>query len=432
MPTRPSPGEPSLEDAEDALVDGDRTFAPGTARAALANPTFRKVYFGAFASNIGTWMQNVVLAALAYDLTGSSVFVGIITFAQLGPLLLLSVVGGALADLIDRRRLLIIVAFEQLAFSLILALLVRPEEPPKVALVAVVFAIGAGQAVFAPTYTAMLPSLVGRENLSGAIALNSAQMNGSRVIGPAIGGIAFAAVGASWVFAGNALTYLFIVGAMLAVRLPETAYPAPGGQGWRRLASGFGIARRDQVVRRCLITISTFSLFSLVFVTQLAVLAADNLGISPRSSAYGALYACFGLGAVAGALSIGTVFASRSKPAIVRAGLIAFAATLTAFAVLRQPAPAFPVAVLVGFCYFATTTSLSTVLQEQLDEAVRGRVMALWIMGFGGIVPIGSLLAGPVIDATSITTVVLFGAACALGLSFYARVDEPDVALRAG
>src|SRR5690606_23183515 len=138
---------------------------------------------------VGTWMQNVVLGALAYDLTDSPTFVGIVLFAQLGPMLLLSVVGGALADAVDRRRLLISVAATQLVLSFVLAAVAAPDRPNQLALVVVVFAIGIGQALFNPAYSAMLPQLVDRRDLPGAIALHSAQMNGSRVIGPVIGAV---------------------------------------------------------------------------------------------------------------------------------------------------------------------------------------------------------------------------------------------------
>ena len=121
-----------------------------------------------------------------------------------------------------------------------------------------------------------------------------------------------------------------------------------------------------------------------------------------------------------GALSIGTVLVHRSKPRIVRTGLASFAVLLAAFALARQQALAYPVALAVGFSYFAVVTSLSTILQAHLSDVVRGRVMALWMMAFGGTVPVGVLVAGAVADFTSITNVVLFGAGVALVLAFYA------------
>jgi MFS family permease len=428
-----TPPPSDVEDAEDVLldgvtgVDGEPTYVPGSARAAMRHATFRRVYYGAFLSNVGTWMQNVVLGALAYDLTKSSTFVGIIVFAQLGPMLALAMVGGLLVDIVDRRRLLTIVTMSQLVLSFGLAAAVAPDEPNKVLLVALVFAIGVGQAIFAPAYAAILPQLVDREDLPGAISLNSVQMNASRVVGPVIGALLDSAFGAPAVFAGNGLSYLFVVAAIMTVRLPPPAATDDGSRGLRRLTAGFGIARRDVVVRRCLVTICTFSLISLTFVGQFPVIADRNFGIDERSSAYGALYACMGIGAVAGALSIGTVFSRRSKERITRFALVAFAASLSGFALLRSPAPAYPMAVVLGMAYFALITSLSTVMQSRVEHHERGRVTALWIMGFGGTVPIGNLIAGPVIEATSVTVVMLVGAAWALVLTAYARlsVDAP-------
>jgi MFS family permease len=413
------------EDAEDALVDGDRAFEAGSARRALRHRTFRRVYIGAFLSNIGTWMYTVVLGALAYHLTESSTFVGLVVFAQLGPLLLFSTFGGLLADRLDRRRLLIVVSLSQLVLSLALAAVVAPDEPNKVAMLAVTFGIGMGQAVFGPTYAALLPQLVGREDLAGAVSLNSAQMNASRVVGPVIGAFLYSLVGAPAVFAGNAVSYLFVVGAVMGLHLPPPPRDRNASKGLRALGDGFRIARRDTLVWRCLVTIFVFSLVSLPFVGQFPVLAERNLGIDEEAAAYGVLYACFGCGGLLGALAVGTVFSRLAKARVATAALVGFAASLTVFALLRTPAPAFPVATLVGFGYFCFITSLSTVLQEQLGDHERGRVMALWIMGFGGTVPLGNLVAGPLIDRTSITLVMLFGAACALLLTQYARLEAP-------
>jgi predicted MFS family arabinose efflux permease len=337
-----------------------------------------------------------------------------------------------LADVFDRRKLLMAVAVEQGLLSLLLAWVVSADDPSRVAIVAIVFGIGMGQAVYGPTYSALLPALVGPRGLPGAISLNSAQMNGSRVIGPVIGSFLDHAAGAGAVFSLNAATYLFVIGSMLIVRLPAPVRSNDEPQGVARLVSGFRIARADPIVSRSLVIIATFSLLSLPFVGQLPVVAARNLGIDPRSSAYGALYTCFGTGAMLGALSIGTVFSARSKERVVRASLLAFAVFLAVFAVLRSPGPAFGAIALLGLAYFALITSLSTVLQQRLEDSTRGRVMALWIMGFGGTVPVGNLLAGPVIEATSVTAVLLFGVVVAVALASYAGGLDPGRVSAAG
>jgi predicted MFS family arabinose efflux permease len=183
-------------------------------------------------------------------------------------------------------------------------------------------------------------------------------------------------------------------------------------------------ARQDTVVGRCLVIIFVFSLLSLPFITQLPTIADENLGIAPKSVTYGLLYGAFGMGAVVGALSIGTVFAGSSKARLTRYGLLAFAGFLTLFAVLGAPAPSFPTIFGLGAVYFAVITSLSTVLQQDLDDSVRGKVMALWIMGFGGTVPIGGLLGGLISEQLNITPVMLGGAAVAVGLAAYARLER--------
>jgi MFS family permease len=415
------------EDAQDALLEGDRSFTPGTARAAWSHRTFRTVYLGAFASNVGTWMQNVVLGAIAYDLTKSGVFVGLIIFAQLGPLLLLSIVGGMLADTVDRKKLLMILTLEQSLFSGVLALVVVGHAPSKVLLFGVTLVIGIGNALYAPVFSAVLPVLVPRRDIAGAISLNSAQMNGSRVVGPVIGSFLYAHYGPSWVFVLNSLSYAAVIVALTRVTLPKP--PASGTHGLHRLLEGFRVARADRVVGRVLVVIFTFSLFSLPFITQMPKIAGDHLGIAPKSSAYGLLYASFGLGAVIGALSIGTVFAKTSKPLLTRVGLVGFAAFLTTFGLLRSAAPAYPIIFGLGLVYFAVVTSLTTVLQADLEDRVRGKVMALWIMGFGGTVPFGGLAGGWLIQRVGITPVLSGGAVVALALAWYADLRRRGPAI---
>ncbi|MBW3644227.1 MAG: MFS transporter [Actinobacteria bacterium] len=396
---------------------------PGTARAALAHRDFRIVFWGSFASRLGTWMQHVTLGAYALELTGSATFLSLVLFAQLGPMLFLPVLGGALADLVDRRRLLIAAQAEQLLGTAVLAVLVAGGEPSQGALLAVVGVIGVGAAIHAPAYDAVLPALVGRADLAGAVSLNSTQMNLARVTGPALGGLVFAGFGAAAVFALNAATYLFVIAALVAVRIPPLVRADENGR-WARLSGGFGVARRDPLVRRCLVTMAAFALFCMPFIGQMPTLASRNLGIEPSSVAYGLLYTCFGLGAAVGAGSIGTFLAARPKEQLVRVGLVAFAGALAVLALLRTPLPAYPVILVVGFCYFGTVTSLAVVLQQRLDDAVRGRVMALWTMAFGGTIPLGLLAAGPLVETFSISWVMGYGVVAALALAAYANLPR--------
>ncbi len=400
-------------------------YQPGSARAALAYPDFRRMWAASFASNIGTWMQNVVLPVYVLDRTGNTSMVGLVAFAQLGPLLFLSIPAGVIADRFDRRKWLIAMQLVQLAFSALLAPLVAADAPIWSILV-VALGVGAGNALNAPAWSAMLPTLVGPADLSGAVSLNSAMINGSRVVGPILV-VVLRSVGASIaeVFVINAITYLFVVFALARTRVPAR-HTAIHATGWRQLTAGVGIARRNPTIGRLLLTLFTFSLISLPYVGFFAAVARENFGVDKGSTAYEWLYVTWGFGACMGGLAIGTVFLHRDKRRLIRTGFVAFAVCLTGFALARTMWQALLTGALLGFAYFGTTTSMNTVLQNRLADNERGRVMALWFMAFGGTVPLGNLIFAPLFDAIGARWLLLIGAAWALVLAWWCNVEALD------
>jgi MFS family permease len=412
------------EDVEDALVEGDRALRPSAARAALRHRSFTILWSGTFGSNIGTWMQNVALGALAFQLTRSASFVALIGFAQLAPILVLGPIGGALADAMDRRLLLVVTNGEQLMFSVVLAWVAYSPHPGRWPLFLAVLAVGVGNALGGPPLSSMLPSLVEREEITGAVSLFSVQMNLSRVIGPAIGGLILPLVHAWGIFAINAVTYLFaVLAALLVPRVPQVR---TGERPLQRIAVGFRVARRDALVRRVLLTMTAFSFVCLPFIGLMPVIAGVSLRTSTTGLAYGFLYGSFGFGAAAGALAVGTVFGGADRLRLARRGLVGFAVLLGLFAWLRSAAVAYPVVGLLGAFYFTVTTGLVSALQEHLDDAVRGRVMSLWQMGFGGTVPVGLLVFGKLADlvapgrhatASTLTAVLVLGALAAAAMA---------------
>ena len=413
--------EEAQSEGDVALALGELDVRPGTARSALRSRDFRVLWIATLSSNVGTWMQNVALGAFAYQLSHSAGFVALTGFAQLGPLLLLATVGGMLADAVDRRRLLMATNLVQLVFSAVLAVVAAVPHPSRTLLLLVVLAIGVANALSGPPLASMLPNLVPRADLPGAIALQSVQMNLSRVVGPAIGGVLLPSIHASGVFGLNAATYLFAVAGAFAIR--PVARGRSAERGLRRLLGGFAVARRDPLVRSVLMLIASISFFCLPFIGLMPVIAAENLGMSVTGFAYGMLYACFGLGAACGAIAVGSVLVGYRRDRVIAVCLGLFSLTLLTFGLLRTTDPAYPIVFLVGLFYFATVTTLSTRLQEHLHDEVRGRVMALYMMGFGGTIPIGLLVAGPIATRTSITTVVVAGAVVAMLLA--ARAAGP-------
>ncbi len=391
---------------------------PGTARAALSYPRFRILFFATALSNVGTWMQNFTLPAYLDDRTGSATLVGLLVFTQLGPLLILSLPAGVLADRLDRTRFVVAMQVVMLAGSVALAVFVA-NDAPLWTMFATQLLIGVANALNAPAFSASVPMLVDRRDLSGAVSLNSAMINGSRILGPALAaGLSALGMSISSLFLVNAATYLIIIVPLLRWPLPMVVTNHPE-HGWRRLMTGINIARHRGVLTRVLLSMTLFSMVSLPFVGLFPSVARLNFGIDPTGSTYKLLYVVWGAGAFFGALAVGSWLSSVDKRRVIPWGFASFGVSLAAFALVRSPGPAFPIGFVLGFVYFMTATALITALQQNLTDAERGAVMPLWFMSFGGTVPIGNLIAGPIVDQVGARPVLLVGGVFALFLAWW-------------
>jgi MFS family permease len=340
----------------------------------------------------------------------------------MSPMLLLALVGGAIADSYDRRRILVFTQAVMMSTALGLAWAARSDEPQAWILLAMVSIFGIAGSLGHPAMATIVPSLVRREDLSGAISLQSTQMNFSRVVGPAIGGLILPLVTTSGIFLINAVTYLFFIGVIFAVPRPPRIESTEAG--WHRLLGGFRAARADPVVGRSLITMTVISLLCLPFVGLLPVLAAENLKLDLTGDpAYGFFYACFGVGATAGAFSVGTWLSNTPRHRTIRWGLAGWSVTLALFGVNRSLMVGFVLATIVGGFYFVTVTSINTLLHEQVADEVRGRVMALWMMAWGGTVPFGLMIGGQIAEMASMTVVTLYGAFFLAVLAAFTQLD---------
>ncbi|MFW2382298.1 MAG: MFS transporter [Acidimicrobiales bacterium] len=418
-------GTGPLEPLQNHPTASDSQRQQGTTRDALGVPAFRRIYVASFVSNAGRWMQTIAVGVLGWELTGSNSFLGQLIFAQLIPLAFLSLIGGSLADTMNSRILLTITQVWQMAFTLLLAFLLIDGEIAETTLLALVFITGLGQGIYAPVFTSVLPTLVGRENLTAAVSLNSVQVNGARIIGPAIGGFLVARFGFAEVFLLNGITYLAVIGAVVMTRFPDPAtHPRPLKD---RLLGGFVVASRAPQVGRPLIIMTAFSLFCLPFIGQLPAIAEDQLGIDAESTTYGSFYAVFGVGALFGALMVGTVLLNQDKVRITRLSLALFAVSLAGLASVSSAPSGFVMIFLVAVFYFALPTTLNTLWQQHVNDSVRGRVAALWVLSFGGTVPIANLVAGRVVELTSLRTVMFFGAIAAAGMALVVRLPSGPV-----
>ncbi|MDW3177579.1 MAG: MFS transporter [Acidimicrobiia bacterium] len=406
------------------MVDTERP--QGTARSALAVPSFRNLFLASFASNSGRWMQFAALGILGWELTESSAFLGYIIFAQLAPLGFLSLIGGSLADTANRRTLLLSTQAWQMVWTFVLAAMLIDGEIGEGMLLLLVFIIGLGQGMYAPAFTSILPLVAGEENLQPAIALNSVQVNGARVVGPSIGGVLASSFGFAEVFAINALTYTVVIAVLWRMQLPKST--ASTASSWAdRVFGGFRIVRRAPQVGRPILLMAIFALLCLPFIGQLPAIAEVNLGIDSKSTQYGWFYAVFGLGALLGAILVGTVLLRYRKDYIIRAALLGFAGSLAWLSQLNDINFAYIAIFLVALCYFTLPTVFATMWQEHVDSTIRGRVAAIWVLSFGGVVPIANLIGGRLVEATSLATLMNIGVASAAALGIFARVKTGPV-----
>jgi MFS family permease len=295
---------------------------------------------------------------------------------------------------------------------------------------------GCAGSLYAPNYQAIMPDLAGPENLAGAIALNSTQINASRVIGPVVYGalVALFGLSVSGAFLINAASFLVLIAVLQ--QIPVVSAPPPTAQtptGIRILTEGINVVRANPVLKRSLTTMAAMSFFSLVYIGQFQTVAERAFGVNSESNTYSLIYATWGFGSLLSALSMGTVFAHVDKRRLTKPMLIGFSFFLALFAFVRSPTMAFPVGFGLGCFYFGTPTALLTIAQEHLNARSRAPVMALWFMSFGGFVPLASLWGGWVMDAiggsTGVVVVLLIGSVTTFGLAFYSdlrRVEVPS------
>lgn len=380
--------------------------------AAFGHPQFRIVWTGSFVSNIGSWMQTVAQGWLVLELTDSAFMLGVVGFAGTLPFLVLLLLGGVFADRTDRRRLLMGALSSMAVFAAVLAMITWLDVVRTWHIVALALLSGSALALSAPAYQAFIHDLVGRRDLQSAIALNSAQFNLSRILGPSLGGLVLGAVGLAGCFALNSLSFLASIGALASVRVASRPAPAPLPM-WQSLLEGFAYVRQRPRVQALLTIAALVSILSMPYATLLPIVARDALGLDAAGLGY--LFAAGGTGAVAGALSL-TIrrrFRHRGLYLMGCAGGAGLATLVLGLA--REPLVGAAALVGIGFSATSAVALTNTLLQELVHDEMRGRVLSMFGLAFMGTFPIGNLLAGVMAGAFSPSfTLAISGGALAL------------------
>lgn len=356
----------------------------------LSNPNYRKFFFGQTTSLIGTWMQTTAQSWLVFTLTHSATDIGFVVALQTLPVLLLGPYGGVIADRVNKRRLMIglqsLMGLQAAALAVLSILHIVTYLD--VCLLAMV--LGLNNSFENPSRQAFVLEMVGSDNLRNAVSLNSTMNNVARAVGPAVAGVLIAAVGEGWCFAVNAVSFIAVVGSLMAMNRSTLNPSTPTVRAKGQLREGFRYVARTPGLAFPLIMMGLVGMLAYEFQVTLPVVAGTVFHGS--STIYGALLAAMGIGAVIGGLWT----AARGKTgvrALTRAALI-FGVCMTFAVVAPVLAIELIAMALVGFASVSFLSMANSTLQLNTDPQMRGRVMALWAVAFMGSTPIGGPLIG--------------------------------------
>ncbi|HEY3977718.1 MAG TPA: MFS transporter [Streptosporangiaceae bacterium] len=405
---------------------------PAASLRPLRHRSFALLFFAGLVSNTGTWMESVAVGALLIARTGQATWAVLVAAAAFLPIGLLSPVGGALADRLPRRPVMIAGYTVAAAVSAVLAGLVAAGHEDPALLVALVTVEGSAMALTGPFQQAVLPDLVPPADFLAAIALNSAQWNLGRIAGPAAAGVAIAAFGYPVAFAANAVSFLAVVAALLFVRFA----PPAGRAGERLLASlraGLRAGRGEPGSWAAIVTIGVVALIGSPFIALVPAMAQRMAGgpaaggARAIAAATGTLTTAQGIGAVVGALSLAGLAARFGRGRVLGASLVLFPPALILYGTARGLWWAAGGLFLVGLVYLGVLSGLSTVVQLRAPAAYRGRVLSLFSVALGVAYPVGSLIQGPVVDRIGIAWTTVASAVLLSGVLGAVAVARPGL-----
>lgn len=384
---------------------------------------YRLFFSGQCVSLIGTWMQTVALSWLIYRLTGSPLLLGVAGFAAQAPSLLLAPFTGPAADRFERRRILLVTQALSMLQALALAALVLFGDPQPWQIIALASLLGVINAFDMPARQSFIVQLVERrEDLANAIALNSSMFNSARLIGPSIAGVFIAAFGEGVCFLFNGLSYIGVIAALLAIRLPAGSAAARRSRGGFK--EGLGYAFGFPPIRYLILMLAVGSLLGMPYAVLMPAYARDILHGGPRT--LGFLMAAAGVGALAGALRLALLRHPAGLERQIPLFTFVFGAGLVAFSFSTEFALSAPLLAVTGFGMVSFFAASNTVIQTLVDDDKRGRVMALHSLAFMGMAPLGSLLAGVAASHIGVARTMTASGLCVLAATaaFASRMGE--------
>jgi len=393
--------------------------------AALRHRNFRYYAMGMLVSAAGMWMQSVAQGWLVYDLSQSERTLGFVAFAAAIPALLISPWAGVLLDRISKRNVLLVTQMVAMSSAFIMAWLTFSGRIQVWHIVGLAVALGVVNAFDGPARQAFVVEMVGREDLTNAIAVNSMIFNGARVLGPAIGGILLAAVGPAWCFLFNGFSYLAVLAALTAMSLPRLVRKVRVDTPMTQLRAGIAYVIHRPDLATLLLQALIFSVFGSNYTTLLPAYASKSLGTD--AGGYAALTAFMGIGALGSAFIMARWGDTLPRGKMLILAALIFPGLLTLFAWLTQPLAALVVSMFLGLLFLGQFVLLNTLIQSYVDDEMRGRVLSLYTLTFFGFAPLGNLLLGALAEQWSIAAAYTLVAAITLLLSAWNLLRSPVV-----
>jgi MFS family permease len=381
-------------------------------------PAFRLLLLGTLATNSAFWMYQVAVGWLALQLMDSPLFVGLTGFAGGIPMLLLSLPAGMIIDRFDRRLVLLASQCVVMVLAGVFAVLVGTGTIAPWSVLVLSFAVGAVMAFIFPSRTTIVTTLVSREDLANAVALNAAGQNATRVTGPALAGVLIALIGLAGTFAAAALLQIFAMAATSRLPARDATTAARGALGWAGLTLGLRIVREDAVLARLVLLSLATNILVMPYINLMPVFARDVLGIG--SSGLGLLLASTGLGTVAGALWVAHSRRLAEWSRVNTVTAVLFSALVLVFALTPQVSLAVLILFVAGVVSAIFLALTQTVLQMRVDDEVRGRVLSVYLLTWG-MLPIGQLAVGALADR--IGSPLAMATACVLALGSIAVIS---------
>jgi len=391
--------------------------------AALQYPNYRLWFFGQLVSLVGTWMQSTAQGYLIYELTRSPAYLGYVGFAAGVPTLLFTLYGGVIADRISRRTMMLFTQTTMMILAFLLAGLVFTGSVQPWMIIVLAFLLGVANAFDAPARVSFVVELVDREDLTNGIALNSTMFNLATVIGPAVAGITYAALGPGWCFAINGISFIGVIIALLLMHLKPIPINPQRSSVVDETKEGFRAVARNRTIFIMITGMGVLSLFGMSLMTLLPAWVSDTL--NGNSKLYGLMLSGRGLGALIAGLMIAYLGRYKVRGKLWTIGDLTLPLVIAAFALVRWLPLSLLLITLSGWSFMLQVNTANAIVQTRIDDSLRGRVMGIYSLIFFGGMPIGALLVGGLAQKIGEASTLLICAAIMLVFAAFIYLRLP-------